>query len=63
MIILILIQRLHFTHLRQFFTLLIRISFDLIIKFSLSFLKLISFAIIEIKLLTKKIIFFYSSNL
>ena len=53
-IILIFIKQLHFTRLKQFFIFLIKISLDLIIKFSLSFLKLISFTIIEIKSLMKK---------
>ena len=57
-IILIFIKRLHFICLKQFFALLIKISLDLIIKFSLNFLKLISFAIIEIKSLIKKILLF-----
>ena len=56
--ILILIKRLHFIYLKQFFAFLIKMSFDLIIKFLLNFLKLISFAIIEIKSLMKKISFF-----
>ena len=63
MIILILIKRLHFTRSKQFFALLIEMSLDLIIKFLSNFLKLISFIIIEIKSLMKKLIFFYSSSL
>ena len=58
-IILISIKRLHFTRLKQFFTFLIKMSLDLIIKFLLSFLKLISFTIIEIKSLIKKFIFLF----
>ena len=38
-------------------------SLDLIIKFLLNFLKLISFAIIEIKSLIKKITFIYLLSL
>ena len=62
-IILIFIKRLHFTRLRQFFALLIKVLFDLIIKFLLNSLKLILFIIIEIKSLTKKTTFFYLSSL
>ena len=58
MMILILIKQLHFIRLKHFFALLIKMSLNLIIKFLSIFLKLLSFALIEIKSLTKKTIFY-----